>query len=324
MPRVVALTIFLVVLCFATASWGNQQRVAVLQPDGELLRAISLALSPWDLQTVRSDAPLPEASQPDAVYAASRLAGQLEVQALVWLTKLDQGSLLWVYDAGTGDVTTRMLTQSPPFDSAAAAAVALSVKTALRASAIAPPDERFDSEPTPPKGDPLWAIEAGAAANWVTMGQVAFMGELAGVLWLPAARRFGLSLETSYGPGLGISGADYEGRYREFVLGAKARFRLIHTPSFSTSLALGTAGHWSMLDGTLSADSRQVHTSRLNGSLDLETSVNFKVSDSVYLGASLGGAYFLRYQRYLVDGDPVFSPRLWTANLAGYCGVEIF
>jgi hypothetical protein len=324
MPRVVAaLTSLMVVLCFATASWGKQ-RVAVLQPDGELFRAISLALSPWDLQTIQSNAPVPQASQPEAVRAASRLTGELDVEALVWLTEVEQGSLLWVYDADTGDVTTRMIAESPPFDSAAAAAVALSVKTALRSSAVAPKDERFGSQPTPPKGDRLWAVELGAGGQWVNAKEVAFVGELGGVLWLPAARRLGFSLDLSYGPGLAVNQANFEGRYREFVAGAKTRFRVIHMPEFSALLLLGTSGHWSMLDGTLGVNSRKVDSNRLNGSIDVETAVNFKVSDSVYLGASIGGTYFLRYQRYLVDGDPVFSPRPWTVNFRGHCGFEIF
>jgi hypothetical protein len=325
MPRIVAaLAVFVAVLCLTTTGWANPRRIAVLQPDDELLRAIALALSPWGLETIRSDAPLPEASQPGAARVASRLARQLDVEAIVWMTRLERGSLLWVYDAGTGDVTTRFLTQSPPLDGAAAAAVALSVKTVLRASAVAPPDERFGSHPTAPTGDRLWAVEVGAGGRWIGTREVVFTGEVAGVLWLPAARRLGLSLELSSGPGLPISEPGFGGRLREFALGAAARFRLIRSASFSTVVALGAVGHATLLHGTLDANSREVDVTRVNGSIDFDTALNFRLSDAIYVGISGGVAYFPRYQRYLVGGDPIFSARRWTVDATGLCGVELF
>src|SRR5688500_9374970 len=130
MPRMTAaLVSALAVFGFAMTAWADQRRVAVLRPDHELLRAVSLALSPWGIETIGSDEALPKSSQPEAVQVASRLARQLEVEAIVWITRLKDGSLLWVFDLRTGDVTARILPEGPPFDSAAAAAVALSVKT---------------------------------------------------------------------------------------------------------------------------------------------------------------------------------------------------
>jgi hypothetical protein len=325
MPRIAAaLAAFVAVLCLAAVGWAGAQRIAVLQPDDELQRALSLALSPWGLETVRSDAPLPGAAQPEAARTASRLARQLDVQAVVWMTRLEQGSLLWVYDVGSGDVTTRFLSQSPPLDSAAAAAVALSVKTVLRASAVAPPDERFGSRPNSPTGDRLWAVEFGAAGHWIVAQQIAFTGQLSGVAWLPAQRRLGLSLELSSGPGLQIDEPEFDGSLREFAVGAKARFRLIRSASFAMVVALGPTGHGTLLKGTVRADSRPVDTRRLNASIDIATALNFQVSDGVYLGVSAGAAYLPRHQRYLVAGNPVFSARPWTVNVAGLCGVELF
>lgn len=319
-----ALVIALAVLGFARTAWAEQRRVAVLQPDHELLRAVSLALSPWGIETIGSDAALPKSSQPEAVQVASRLARQLGVEAVVWITSLNNGSLLWVFDLRTGDVTVRVLPEMPPFDSAAAAAVALSVKTVLRSSVVAPPEERFGAPSTSPNVDPISAGEIGAGGHWVGEGEVDFRVELAGVLWLPAARRLGLSLEVSSGPGLQIDHPDYSGRYQEFVAGAKARFRLVYLQDFSVAVALGGAAHWATLRGTVAADSRESNADRLNGSIDFETSVNFNVSSGVYLGTSLGTAYFPAYRRYLVSGEPVFAPWPLVANFSGYLGVELF
>src|SRR5262245_24570466 len=125
---------FVVVLCVTATGWADK-RIAVLQPDDELVRAISIALSPWGVATIRSDRPLPGPSQLETIRAATRLADELRVEALVWVTRAEQGSLLWVFD-NRGDVTSRALVETPPFDSAAAAAVALSVKTILRSSDV--------------------------------------------------------------------------------------------------------------------------------------------------------------------------------------------
>ena len=330
MPRITAaLVAFVAVLSVVAVTRADPRRIAVLKPDEELLRAVSLSLEPWGIATVSSDAPLPRASQPEAVQAASGLARALDVEALVWVTRLQRGSLLWVFDVRTGDVVTRLLTQSPPFDSAAAAAVALTVKTVLRASAVAPPEERFGAQatlppPDLPPPDRMAALELGGGGYWVQSGQLDFRVRLAGVLWVDARRRFGLSLEAASGPGFQVDDPDYDGRYRELVVGGKARIRLVDLPVFSTILALGGAAHWSRLDGTLSGGLGDSDVKRVNASVDAEALVNFHVSQRLYLGVGIGAAYFATYRRYLVRGKPVLAPWPLSPSLAGYCGVELF
>jgi hypothetical protein len=322
--KTAALVAFIAVLCSAMAARAYTGSVAVLQADNELLRAISLALSPWGIETIGSDAPFPERSQPEAVQVAARLARELGVEALVWVTSLKQGSLLWVFDVRTGDVTTRMLTETPPFDSAAAAAVALSVKTVLRASVVAPPEERFGAQVTAPMLDRISAVEVGAGGHWLGDRQLDFRVGIAGVLWLPAFRRLGLAVAGSTGPGFRIDDVAYRGRYRELVVGAKLRFLAVHLPAWSAAVALGGALHWTTLTGRLLVDSKNSNVDRLNGSVNLETLFSFKLSSRLYFGASLGAAYFPAYRRYLVRGRPVFAPLPFTTNLTGYCGAEPF
>src|ERR1041384_1384387 len=105
MPRLAAALLALAAVLTVCVAGAGQRRVAVLRPDGELLRAISLALAPWGLETVPSDAPVPRSSQPEAVRAASQLAQQLDAEAVVWVTRIDEGSLLWVFDVSGKDVT---------------------------------------------------------------------------------------------------------------------------------------------------------------------------------------------------------------------------
>ena len=110
-----------------------ERRVALIGDDAELLRALSLALSPWGVETVQVSAQLPQSSQPEAVLEAGELAVQFELDWVVWLSESPLGSLLWVYETRNRELTTRMLQERSPLGSAAAASVALTVKTALRA-----------------------------------------------------------------------------------------------------------------------------------------------------------------------------------------------
>jgi hypothetical protein len=316
---------FAVLFCVANARGAGKPRIAVLQPDDELLRAISIALSPWSVDTTSSDLAVPGSSQPAAVQTASRLAEQLGVDALVWLTPTEQGSLLWVFD-NRGDVTTRALPQAPPFDSAAAAAVALSVKTILRSSVVAPQDERSEAPASSERAEHTAAMEIGTGVRWLDERELEFRIELAAVLWLQKARRVGTSLELSWGPGVQIDDSSYRGRYREFAAGAKARARVLDFKRLSVIVSLGAAARWATLEGTANASAGPSASSvkRLNASIDLQTSLNLRLTKSTYLGASLAASYLPAYQRYLVEGRPIFSPWPVTASLTGYCGVDLF
>lgn len=302
----------------------NRRRIAVLEPDIELFRAISLSLSAWDVETIPSQARAPHSSQPEAVQVASRLARQLDVEAVVWVSSADGGSLLWVFDARAGDVTTRLLAEKPPFDSAAAASVALSIKTVLRASVVAPPAERFGAEPVRPKELHVVALELGLGGNWIAERETALRFEVSGVAWLGAARRLGIGLELSTGPAVTIDDARFVGRYSEHVTGAKVRLRLLREPSVSADVALGGAAHFTSLQGTLVRSSLEREVTRVNGSLDLEASINGYLGSATYLGISAGVGYLPAYRRYLVEGNPVFSPWPVVFGVSGYCGVELF
>jgi hypothetical protein len=336
MARSTAALLALVLALSAGTAEAAQSRIAVLQPDQELLRAVSLALSAWGLQTVPSDASFPSSTLPGAVQMASQLAQELDVDALVWVTRLEQGSLIWVFDAATGDVTVRRLPESLPFDSAAAAAVALSVKTALRTTAVAPPGERLVSRNVPPADEPeevqssplnprrRAALEVGAAGRWLTRDALALELHLAGSMWLLAQRNLGLSLGISWSPGLAIEDSGYRGRYRDSSAFGRACFRPIHTSMFSATVALGGALHFTTLEGTLTANAEESAARRVVASVDVEASVAASVTGPFYLGASAGAAYWPAHLRYLVAGRPIFAPSQLPASLGIFCGVALF
>jgi hypothetical protein len=208
--------------------------------------------------------------------------------------------------------------------------VALSVKTVLRASFVAPPEERFGARPAPPSKPPtatregIVFAEFGGGAHWLSEREIDPRFELTGMVWFPTARRVGLGLGVSAGPGLRIDTAHFRGRYSEIVVGAETRFRLVHLPRFSTVVALGGALHRATLEGTLTRDSLDRDVLRWNPSVDFQALVDFRLSSAFYLGVAIGAAYFPTYRRYLVSGDPVFAPWPVAPNLTGYCGVELF
>ncbi len=317
-----------VLLCAASVAAAGRHRIVVLGSDDELVRALSVSLSPWGVETTRSDMTPPEPSQPAAVEGASALARQLGVEAVVWISRTERGSLLWVFDARAGDVTTRILTETPPFDGAAAASVALSVKTVLRSSVVAPPAERFGAQPPlapvePPRPERVFALEVGAASHWVAEGQTEPRLTLGAVAWVLAARRVGVSLEWAYGPGISIDEAGFRGHYRELVAGGSARFRWLRDQDVSAAISFGGSVHWTKLEGTLVESALERSVSRVKGSLDAEA--NFSVHfGRFYLGALLGVAYSPTYQRYFVEGEPVFSPWPFVVGLGGYGGAELF
>lgn len=322
--RTLTALLFAGVTALATAAGASPRRIAVLEPDDELLRAITLSLSPWGVETTRSQATPPELARPDAVEAATRLARQLKVEAVIWISRTEQATLLWVFDAPSGNVTARMLAEPPPFDGAAAAAVALSVKTVLRTSSVAPPDERLGGELAAPSAHRVLALELGGSGHWISRRALEARFELAAVAWLAFERRVGVALELSAGPGVSVADERFRGRYRELVAGGELRLRPIREPPLSAAISFGGALHWTRLDGTLTASSLYRDVTRRNATLDVEVLLSVEVFGGAYLGVSAGVAYSPAYRRYLVEGTPIFSPWPLSSNLTGHIGVGLF
>jgi hypothetical protein len=143
-------------------------------------------------------------------------------------------------------------------------------------------------------------------------------------MWLLAQRSLGLSLGMSWSPGLAIEDPGYRGRYRDSSAFGRACFRPIHGSMFSTTVALGGALHLTTLEGTLLANAEHSVVHRVVASVDVQASVAASVTGPLYLGASLGAAYWPAHLRYLVAGRPVFTPSPLPASLGIFCGLALF
>lgn len=306
----------LVVLCLvALPAWGAQRRVALVHGDAELVRALTLALSAWDVATVLVDESEPASTQPDAMQQALQLAARLQVDGLVWTSQTPESSLLWVYDARTGQLTARILTERAPFSSAAAAGIALSVKTALRAS-VQPPEAPAPLAPAaplrpapPPTSRPAHVLlRAGVDVQAVADHVRRAWFSLDSVVWLGGRRRVGAGLRFGAAPWLTIDDPRFAGRFRELSFGPTAELRLLASRHVAASVFVSGAAHASFLDGTLTRDGAHVQATRYTASLDAGAQIELPLGGGVFAGVGAQATYFPKFQRYLVEGRPIFSP----------------
>lgn len=322
-PRLAPSLFAVALLLAALPAWGAQRRVALIDGDAELLRALSLALSAWDVATIPVSESVPASSQPDAMREAAQLVARLQVDGIVWTSETAEGSLLWVYDAATGQITARALTERSPFSSATAAGLALSVKTALRPSvepppapaattapaATAPTAAQAPLAPTPPEPGPARVLlRAGLDAQVLSEHLTRAWFSLGSVVWLGAHRRVGAGLRLGLGPELAITGPRFSGHFRELSFGPVAEFRLLSWRRFVGSAFIAGAAHASFLDGTLSRDGARVEAKRYTVSVDAGAQFEMAVVGGVLVGVNAQAAYFTKYQRYLVEGRAVFAP----------------
>lgn len=333
---------------FVAALWGSsaepcaaaERRVAVVRGDAELERQLSLALQAWEVETLALDVAAPAATQPEAMNAAAELATRLRLDGVVWVTDAAQGSVLWVYDAREGEVTTRGVAERPPFDSATAAGLALSVKTTLRASVEPDPPAGLPPSPSPSREPPPVSAprEPRRSATVAPRAQVSALLDaqavaeesrrawysLHGAVWLGRSRRAGIGLRVGAGTAVSIRTARFDGSFREVSFGPSLELRLGSTSVFDAQLFFGGTLHASTLSGTLGRDGARAESQRHHVGLDAGVRLDFRLPRGALVGLQLGAAYLLGYPRYLVEAEPVFSPWRLVPSGGAHVGFELY
>jgi hypothetical protein len=320
-----------------------ERRVALIGDDTELLRALSLALSPWGVETVQVTAQLPQSSQPEAVLEAGELAVQFDLDWVVWLSESPLGSLLWVYETRNRELTTRVLQDHSPLGSAAAASVALTVKTALRASVE--PETAVSSAPlTPPAPGPPpapaptpWlpsqlsppssaavSLRAGGGAQAVADHRLQGRLSLGGVVWLGARQNTGLGLRLSGGTGVSIEAPSFSGSYRDISFGPFAEFRVLTGRRLVASLFVGGAVHASQLEGRVARGDVRAEETRYNAAAQAGGQIELRLGSGFLIGIGAEASVLIGYPRYLVDGAPVFEPWRFSPSGGGQVGLELY
>jgi len=327
------------VACLALPSWiastasvayAGDGRVVVIDVDPRVADALVVALSPWSLTVVRAPGPSP-ASDVDAAAARARVvASDLHAGAVVWIAPPrppDEQATLWVYDAQTLELAVRPLTVWAPFDDAGAAAVALSVKTVLRASPLiateppvpdttpppaapaAPVVEVAPAPAAPPPGI-RWRFEAlvGARAPTGAAAAVEPRATLGASAWPSRfAGHAGLGLDLQAGPGVSVATGAFQGELRQGSLDLTARLRSPVGPWLALELDGGAALVLASLDGQTVPESAPLHALRLDPAVELGAFADVTFSPRVSLGIGATGSAFLRYQRYALDGEPLLD-----------------
>src|SRR5262249_32563684 len=152
-----------------------------------------------------------------AASQAQKIASAQKVDALVWVTGAGSDAGLWVFDLDTQQLIARRIERVQPLDAATAAALALSVKTLLRASTVAPPPERIGAAALsrPREQLRLEALVGAQAQLGVPKSVELRLG--AAVAYYPRAlrERFGVALQVLAGPGVSIDRATFSGRFTE-------------------------------------------------------------------------------------------------------------
>jgi hypothetical protein len=309
-----------------SAAEAREGRVVVIDVDSRVADALVVALSPWSLTVVRTPGPSPTFDFDAASARARAIAAEQHAGAVVWIAPPHPPELqatLWVYDAETLELAVRPLTALEPFDDAGAAAVALSVKTVLRASPLVvpePPPEEAPSLPPPapravPEAPPAtpqnaWRVETtlGVRAPTGTGVEIEPRAMLGASVW-PAVfgghGGFGLGIQA--GPGVSVETPAFQGEVREASAEATARLRTTGGHWFAFELAGGPGLFLTSLGGQVLPTGPHLHALRLDPSLGLGGVVDVTPSARVSLGVLVDGSALLRFQRYALDGSPLLS-----------------
>jgi hypothetical protein len=267
-------------------------RVLVVGGDAELSSAVQIALAPWGVEVVASAGPAPPSTMPEAARRAEALGSDAQALAVVWAAE----GTLWIWDRAGEQLSARPLRAALPLDAGAAASAALSVKTVLRSTLIAPEPERLVPPPAaaPQRVASAWALEAaGGPRIWPSVGWEPRL--FATVHW------HWLSLGASAGPGASVDTPAFLGRLRDVQVGAAVRLGF-GGDRLRAELALGPSLHVTTLDGIARTFVFSVDANRADPSFDAAAALDARVGGHTAVGLFGGADVFLRRQRYLV-GD---------------------
>jgi hypothetical protein len=297
-------------LASSRATASEPVRVAFVDPDPELERAVRVALSAWGTKVLEVRLAGPGSTMPGSAERARALARRHGALAVVWISKSEDGHALWMYDVSEDRVVARRLTTPPPFDDATAASVALAVKTLLRQSEVPPPAERA----VVPLSRPFLSAKllAGVRPMATEPGTTeARFG--AGVAVWP---RFGLDplgvgigVEVTSGPGVAVRDSTFVGRWTETVVlfGPTLRVRTVADFDLSLEPAFGVA--IARVLGKVTVPEQTVSLTRVNALGSLRAGAGYQPSESFRIGLGFGVARPLRTQAYLVRGRPVLDAK---------------
>ena len=297
---------------------GDKRRLLLVNTPRELERATQIALGPWDVDVRTTSATSLGAKQPDAMEGAHRLAREQQADVVTWYSQTEDGrSTIWIYDVQNENTYSRAY--SSRVSEETAAAVALSIKTLLRASPIAPEHERITTIQTMhPAGRFRLGLDVGARAGFA---EVSVPEATLRLDWSPRPLKDHLSVGV-----YGTLGLETE---------AQASDRTLRTHGWGTGLYAGARTQVGpmVLAGRLGAG---LFVTNLSEDLlgDRFNRVIPVLEGSVSVGAALGTRFeiglrgglvvALRPQSYFVGTEEALRVGTMMPQWGGYLSTRIF
>lgn len=274
------------------------QQILVLEQGDVLARALRVALASWGSDVQRAG----EADSPHTPRAAARFARAHRAAALIWFERESSPPLLKIYVAERGEISAQPLHEAPPFTEEAAAAVALSVKTVLRNSALAPEAER---SPPPAPALPLVRFELALGARSAPSANTSARPRYAAALALfePwwSRRRLGLSLEAALSQRADFEAPVARGSLSELWIAIGARGLLPLARILDLELAAAYELQRTRIEGQDEL-ARGFSEARVNSGVGFGLALDFRVARRAFVAPRFGAHVILRPERYWV-GD---------------------
>jgi hypothetical protein len=322
----------------ALSAQEGARRVVLLNADAGLERAARAALQPWHVEVSSLSGAWPGSTVPEANARAKALALSAHATALVWVSIEAGGGALWLYDRESERLIERPLATLPPFDPAAAAAVALSIKTLLRHSTAAPAEERYgatahNEPPMPPRAEsernaserpvvllaaadtaaarslsattgashaPSWLDLAGEAGLLVRFTRVdaLFWRVGARAVWWPKAGWLGVGISALAGPSARVRSSVFDGSLNLFSPSLSLHGRWLSLERLTLSAAARLSLHVLSLRGEPLPRAARVDLTRLAPALALALRAEWALTPSWFVAAEIDAGLLPRTERY--------------------------
>jgi hypothetical protein len=226
---------------------------------------------------------------------------------VIWLALSSQGHVLRLYEAHSGHVMSRTLPSGPPFSEPMAASLALSIKTMLRHSQLAPADA-----PAPPGWpEPDLIIDSRVGVRVPSQQGLQPRFGLA-LIWAPGFMESSYAMAARVDSGLGISLDlnDFVGNFTDIAMGVEGQRRFRLSGRIALDALLGGSLHYTYLRGLIDGATREAAAVRWNPSADAGVVLRARLLSGLYANAHIVSSYFPRRQNYVLYGRPIIaSPR---------------
>lgn len=311
---------------------AERARVVLVDVPAELEHSTRVHLAPWNLRVISAAAPRPWL-RGRAVQCARGLAAQHRADAVVWLASSPGGHVLQLYDAHQRRLISHRLVIGPPFDASGAASVALSLKTLLRHTLVAPEDQRFPYDPgsdeverretrlsecfpdddtvnPPPGPEPSFNLEARIqmrSTRLVDRERGPRFG--IGLAWWPRAlgHRYGLAVHLEGGPEPPVKTEEFRTHFLDTALSVALRRRIQVRGRIYAVADGGVSLHFTRLDGVFVAGPGRIRQHKTNPSLDIGLQLGIPLLEDGNVHLAIRAFASTRWQEHTVDGRPVLE-----------------